>query len=269
MEQQLNGFLRELDPRPSDPVAYRVVTDAADAEITAWVGRRIAIEFTGERACIHCGRRVKKLFNQGYCYPCFTTLAECDLCIVKPHECHFHKGTCRDEGFAAEHCMIPHYVYLAYSSGVKVGLTRKGRELKRWMDQGAVAAVLLAEVPTRKIAGELEMEIAKHLPDKTDWRRMLRAWGEPDVDLAAVREEVASRLPAVWQRHLLAPAQVRRFHYPRGAAEEPNLTALSLDKQPRVEGTVTAIKGQYLLLDCGVLNVKRHAGYHVQISLES
>src|SRR5579875_2619879 len=130
------------------------------------------LSFTGEKACIICGRKVKKLYQSGYCFPCVTTLAECDLCIVKPHECHFHKGTCRDESFAMTHCMIPHYVYLAFSSGFKVGLTRKGREFTRWIDQGASQAVLLAEVPTRKMAGEMEMAIAEHISDKTDWRKM-------------------------------------------------------------------------------------------------
>ncbi|WP_153944945.1 DUF2797 domain-containing protein, partial [Acinetobacter baumannii] len=70
------------------------------------------------------------------------------------------------------HCMIPHYVYLALSSGVKVGLTRKNNEKKRWVDQGAVRAIPIAEVPTRKMAGELEVYLTQYVADKTDWRKM-------------------------------------------------------------------------------------------------
>ncbi|MCL6598012.1 MAG: DUF2797 domain-containing protein [Alicyclobacillus macrosporangiidus] len=265
--QQITGYLRELDHHPSDPVWYRLVMGETVYDMNDLLGRRIAITFTGDRACIHCGRRVKKLYNNGYCYPCFTTLAECDLCIVKPHECHFHKGTCRDESFASEHCMIPHYVYLAYSSGVKVGLTRKGREFKRWIDQGASAAVLLAEVPTRRLAGELEVEIARNLPDKTDWRKMLRVRDDADVDLLQIREEVIARLPDTWHPYLLSEGvSVRRFRYPLLNEEEPNLIQVSLDKHTELEGTLVGIKGQYLMFDCGVFNVKRHAGYAVQIS---
>ena len=233
-----------------------------------WLGRRIRIAFRGEKTCIHCGRRVRKLYQSGYCFPCVTTLAECDLCIVKPHECHYHLGTCRDPQFGDQHCMIPHYVYLADSSQVKVGLTRKGRQLTRWVDQGATSALLVAEVPTRKVAGELEMEVAKRLPDKTDWRKMLRATGDTDADLEAVRAEVVAQLPEPYQAFVLTDQRAREvyhFHYPRGASFELKVRSVTLDKEPVVEGTLLGCKGQYVLLDSGVWNAKKHAGYHVTV----
>lgn len=264
----LTGFLREMKHEVNAPILYQFVTNSGSVSINDRLGARITIAHTGKKACVRCGRSVKKLYQSGYCFPCVTTLAECDLCIVKPHECHFDKGTCRDETFAQSHCMIPHYVYLAYSSSVKVGLTRKGRQLTRWVDQGASAAILLAEVPTRKMAGELEMEIAKFMPDKTDWRKMLQTFevGE-EVDLPAVKQSVVEQISTANHAYILHENEVvHRFQYPRLGHRDVKLSSWSLDKMETVEGMLTGVKGQYLLFEEGVLNVRKHAGYEVQLS---
>jgi hypothetical protein len=268
MTTHLHGYLRALSHKGSGPVAYRLMTDQGEIAVNDFLGNRMSISTTGKKACTHCGRSVKKLYQGGYCFPCVTTLAECDLCIVKPHECHFDKGTCRDEAFAALHCMIPHYVYLAYSSSVKVGLTRKGRQMTRWVDQGAVAAILLAEVPTRKAAGELEMEVAQFLPDKTNWRKMLQTFDvESGVDLHEVKQTVIERLGASRKSFILQDeTTIHSFTYPRLDAFDLKLTSWSLDKLDKLEGTLTGVKGQYLLFDEGVLNIRKHAGYEVQVS---
>lgn len=260
----------ETDPDGRNLVGYNFVVGKDSLPLGSLLGQTIEIEFIGEKSCIHCGRRVRKLYQNGYCFPCVTTLAECDLCIVKPHECHYHLGTCREPAFGDTHCMIPHYVYLADSSSVKVGLTRKGRQLKRWADQGATSAILFAQTSTRKLAGELEMEIAQHLPDKTDWRKMLKDTGEADANLFEVREQVLSRLGPLYEPYVIQqPHEVVQFVYPRLLGFEPTLKSLSLDKQPSVRGTLCAIKGQYLMFEQGVLNIRKHAGFHVQISLSS
>jgi len=265
----LEGYLRELRHEYENPVFYKLSTSTGSLPLNDSIGSRVTIEFRGEKACIHCGRKVKKLYQNGYCFPCVTSLAECDLCIVKPHECHFQKGTCRDNEFAMSHCMVPHYVYLAHSSHVKVGLTRKGRQFRRWIDQGASAAILLAEVPDRKTAGELEMEIAQRLSDKTDWRKMLRGIANPDIDdLIEVRQTVIASLPERYRSFVLEEeASVHRFQYPLTGPFEVNVTSLNLDKTAYIEGTLRGIKGQYLMFDHGVLNVKKFAGYHVQMSV--
>ncbi|MCL6442825.1 MAG: DUF2797 domain-containing protein [Alicyclobacillus sp.] len=264
----IRGHLIQLTHKVSYPIQYSLLLDAGEADLAACLGRDIRIEWLGQKSCIHCGKHVKKLYQNGYCFPCVTTLAECDLCIVKPHTCHFHLGTCRDETFAEEHCMIPHYVYLAVSSSVKVGLTRKGRERIRWIDQGASAATLIAEFPTRKAAGEFEMAVAEFLPDKTDWRRMLTSDSIPDVDLHEVKDMVMKRVDPVYQPYLLQDTtEVYHFSYPRTHGFQVVLKPLSLDKTPVITGRLQGMKGQYLLLDTGVLNVKRWAGYEVQVSI--
>jgi hypothetical protein len=191
----MDGYLRGMTHQVTNPISYQIELGTESLNLTECIQKNISISFTGDKACIACGRKVKKLYQNGYCFPCVTTLAECDLCIVKPELCHFHLGTCRDETYGLTHCMVPHYVYLAFSSGFKVGITRKGREMTRWVDQGATEAVLLAEVPIRKTAGEMEVEIAKNMADKTNWRKMLTNNGTlPETSILSIREQVVERL---------------------------------------------------------------------------
>lgn len=262
------GFLSELLHKPETPVAYFLKVGEQTLPLNDLIGTKLSLTFLEEKACCSCGRKVKgKLYGGGYCYPCVTTLAECDLCIMKPHECHFDKGTCRDEEFAKTHCMIPHYVYLALSSNVKVGLTRKNRELTRWVDQGAIRAIPIAELPTRKMAGELEMIIAEHIADKTDWRKMLKGVFE-EADLFEVREQMKAIVPAEFQQYLFDVDQLFEFSYPILESLE-KVKSIGFDKEPTIEGKLIGIKGQYLIFDIGVLNIKKHSGYKVEVTTNS
>ncbi|MGZ4031311.1 MAG: DUF2797 domain-containing protein [Tumebacillaceae bacterium] len=260
------GFLSELRHQAETPVAYYLELDEQRIPLNEYIGSDIQLTFLEEKECCSCGRKVKgKLYGGGYCYPCVTTLAECDLCIMKPHECHHHLGTCRDNEFAETHCMIPHYVYLALSSNVKVGLTRKNRELTRWVDQGAIKAIPIAETPTRKLAGELEMAIAEHIADKTDWRKMLKGITE-DADLFAVREQIKELVPEEYRQYLFDVEELYEFTYPILETLD-KIKSVSFDKEKTIQGKLLGIKGQYLILDCGVLNIKKHSGYKIEVVL--
>ncbi|MCX7569033.1 DUF2797 domain-containing protein [Tumebacillus sp. DT12] len=261
----LTGFLSELTHKPELPVQYFLEMGEERVSLNPFIGGQVQLTFLDEKACGTCGRKVKKLYGGGYCYPCVTTLAETDLCIMKPHECHHHLGTCRDDEFAQTHCMIPHYVYLALSSNVKVGLTRKNRELTRWVDQGAICAIPIAETPTRKLAGELEMAIAEHIADKTDWRKMLKGVTE-EADLFEVREKVKEIVPQEFQQYLFDVDELYEFTYPILETLE-KIKSLSFDKETTISGKLLGIKGQYLILDCGVLNMKKHSGYKIEAVL--
>lgn len=265
----LRGYLREMSHEVARPIEYSwAFDDGQTARVNDWLGKSVRIQFLGQKRCVHCGRSVTKLYQAGYCFPCVTTLAETDLCIVKPEICHFHLGTCRDDQYGESHCMIPHYVYLAVSSQVKVGLTRKHRELTRWMDQGAVGGLLFAEVPNRKAAGELEVEIARELPDKTDWRKLITGV-VAQVDLEALATIVAARLPEQWQRYLIEQRTVHHLSYPTFDPERiGKAKSHSLDKSPVIEGTLIAIRGQYLIFDHGAVQIRKHAGFLCDITVE-
>jgi hypothetical protein len=259
----LKGILRDLLPELGEPyVGYSLVVGEERVPLNPLIGKSIQLSFTGEKRCIHCNRKSNKLFNGGYCWPCFQSLARNDICQVKPELCHYE--TCREPEWGDEHCMIPTYVYLAKSSDVKVGITR--RIPGRWMDQGAVEAVPIALVPTRKMAGDLEIFLSQHLPDKTNWRKMLK--GEvTEKPILAVREEIFPLIPEEFRAYLLPNESVRNFEYPVSERLE-KIASHDLEKGP-VEGRLLGIKGNYMILDTGVLNVPKFAGFIVAWQAEA
>lgn len=250
-------MIRDLLLRIGDGVVdYHLLLDDREIALNPLIGERVAIRFTGERRCIYCGRKSSKLFNNGSCWPCFRRLAVNDLCQVKPTLCHYE--TCREPEWGDAHCMIPTYVYLAKSSDVKVGITRSLPG--RWLDQGAVEAVPIARVPNRKMAGELEAFLTQFVADKTNWRRMLK--GEvSDADLLAERARLLELIPEPFRPYILPDESLRSFTYPLEAAP-PRLTSHDLEKGG-AEGVLLGMKGSYLVLDTGVLNVPKFAGYLV------
>ena len=240
------------------------------------IGKSIKLTYTGNMACVHCNRLIKKSFNQGYCYPCFISLAQCDLCIMKPETCHYEAGTCREPAWGDAFCFQPHIVYLANSSGIKVGITRQTQIPTRWIDQGAVQALPIFKVSSRYISGLIEIVIAKQVSDKTNWQKMLKSKAEP-VDLLAKRDELinicSTELAEISQRfglqafELLLNEPVVDIHFPVDSYPV-KVKSFNLDKNPDVFGVLHGIKGQYLLLDTGVINIRKFAGYELEFSAE-
>lgn len=265
------GRLRKMPTRHQAQVEYELrLTDPAQPEsrlaLNPLLGKGVHLKFTGDIHCIHCERKTNKSFNQGYCYPCFRKLAQCDTCIIQPEKCHYHLGTCREPAWGEAHCFQPHLVYLANTSGLKVGITRKTQMPTRWMDQGAVAALPLFEVPDRLASGKVETLLAQSLKDKTAWQAMLKNQ-VPELDLQAEAQQVIADY-----QHKLADldiAPVRQldseplfFNYP--VLNYPSkVKSLNPEKTPDIQGQLLGIKGQYLLLDIGVINLRKFAGYVV------
>lgn len=268
------GALRKLRVRLDTQVQYRLAVGDAEVELNPLLGRRIEIRYAGTITCMHCGRRTNKSFSQGFCYRCFQTLAQCDSCILSPEKCHRDAGTCREPDWAAQHCLQPHVVYLANSSGIKVGITRGTQVPTRWIDQGAVQALPILAVHTRQQSGLVEVLLKKHVPDKTNWRAMLK--GQTDqLDLAAARDRLlaqcAPELDALQARfglqaiQPLPAAATVAIAYP--VLQHPDkIVSLDLDKTPTIEGRLLGIKGQYLMLDTGVINIRKFGAYHVNFS---
>ncbi|GAA0687221.1 DUF2797 domain-containing protein [Marinobacterium maritimum] len=269
----LCGQLRKMHTRLESPVAYQLPLGETLVDLNEHLGRPIKLTFTGEINCLHCGRKTKKSFSQGYCYPCFTRLPQCDSCIVKPEKCHFHEGTCRDPAWGERHCFQPHVVYLANSSGVKVGITRGEQVPTRWIDQGAIQALPILEVDNRLHSGLIEQIIAAHVSDKTNWRTMLKGQVEP-IDLLAERDRLlelcALQLNALRDQYgqdaiRALDANIVDIEYPV-LAYPAKVATHNFDKNPEVAGVLQGIKGQYLILDTGVINIRKFAAYNVQLS---
>ena len=167
-----SGAVRKMKTQLADPVEYQMVLGEHKVPINAYLGKALQLDYKGVINCIHCDRKTSKSFSQGYCYPCFKRLAQCDMCIMSPERCHFAAGTCREPQWCETHCMIDHTVYLANTSGLKVGITRDYPT--RWMDQGASQAQSIFRVSSRLRSGLVEVVFKNHIADKTNWQAMLK-----------------------------------------------------------------------------------------------
>lgn len=265
---KVSGNILKMKSRLENPVEYFLPVGDQLIPMNAYLGKKIKMSFDGQINCIATGEKIKKSYNQGYSYKSFMTLAECDICIVKPELCHYDKGTCRDPKWGEDNCLKPHVLYLAVSSGLKVGITREKQVPTRWIDQGASYVLPILQMPGRKEAGLLEDEMKAQLDDKTNWRKMLSNEVEQGHDLKSVAEGLfdsyADLIDDLGGEDL--DAQPLEIHYP--VLEYPTkIKSLGFDKNPVVEGTLQGIKGQYLILDTGVINMRKHQGYFLEIEL--
>jgi len=255
----------------ADPVDYTMLLGDKKIPLNRYLGRELELEYSGVINCIHCGRKTAKSFNQGYCYPCFKRLAQCDSCIVSPEKCHYAAGTCREPEWGEQHCMIDHIVYLANTSGLKVGITRHSQVPTRWMDQGATQALPIFRVDTRLHSGLVEILFKNHIADKTNWQAMLKGDADDcDLELARVRlmAECAAGIEDLQGQFGLQAISVLEgqeqtvIRYP--VLEYPaRVKSLNLDKTPVIGGTLLGIKGQYLIFDSGVINMRKYGGYQL------
>ena len=269
------GGLRKMQVELGETVRYRLFPEQGGLCLNESLGQSIRLSFTGAIHCVACDRLTKKSFNQGYCFPCLRKLAACDSCIVSPEKCHLAEGTCREPDWAEKHCQVPHIVYLSNTSSVKVGITRETQIPTRWIDQGATQAKPIARVQTRHQSGLLEVLCAQQVGDRTAWQTMLKGNGEPQ-DLEAIRQKVMASckegIADLQLQHgesafeLLEDAPETEIEYPVLNWPE-KVKAHNFDKQPVVEGTLMGIKGQYLMLDTGVLNIRKFGGYEVEIKV--
>ncbi|MFK8329479.1 DUF2797 domain-containing protein [Pseudomonas sp. BJa5] len=268
------GSISKMSARLDAPVVqYAFRLGEQEVPVNPLIGKTLRLEYLGAIHCIHCGRKTKTSFSQGYCYPCMTKLAQCDACIMAPEKCHYDQGTCREPAWGEQFCMTDHVVYLANSSGIKVGITRASQLPTRWLDQGASQALPIVRVATRQQSGLVEDLFRSQVADRTNWRALLKGDAEA-VDLVAVREQLfdscAEGLAALQARFGLqavqpvSDAQVLEIRYPVQAYPS-KIVSFNLDKNPVAEGTLLGIKGQYLIFDTGVINIRKYTAYQLAV----
>ncbi len=274
---KMNGNILKMrstlgDAKNNQPVQYQLPVGDELLPMNEHIGQTIKLTYNGEINCVACGRKTKKSFAQGHCYPCFRDLAACDMCIMKPETCHYSAGSCREPAWGEANCFIPHYVYLANASGIKVGITRGTQIPTRWIDQGAGQALPIFKVSNRLQSGLLEVVLKQHVSDRTDWRKMLKADSESlqlkdirDELLAKCTDEIAAIKNQQGEDSIQAiDEDVVEIKYPIEDYPE-KVKSLNFDKQTEIEGKLTGIKGQYIILDTGVLNIRKFSGYNIEV----
>ena len=260
------GVLNKMQTQFETPIQYFLIFQDSFLNVNQLLNKNIEINFVGYQ-CLNCAKK-KKIFRQGFCYDCFFSSPAVGDWIMKPELSTAHLGIQdRDLAYEERVQLQPHIVYLALSSEVKVGVTRKTQVPTRWIDQGAEKAISIVEVPNRYLAGITEVALKSHFADKTNWRKMLTN----DIvftDLIKEREKLQSLLPNEVQEYFhLEKNDLYEMNYP--VLEYPSkISSLSLDKTPNYSGKLTGIKGQYLIFEDGtVFNIRSNEGYIVRIEV--
>lgn len=269
------GILRKMKTELKNPVQYKLSVGTEMIPLNHCLNRPIEMVFSGHLFCIQCERKTNKSFQQGFCYPCYRRLLECNLCVIHPERCRVATGSCSTNDWAHAQCHSSHVIYLANASGLKIGITRESQVPFRWMDQGAVQALPIIKVNNRYQAGIVEVAFKKLVSDKTNWRVMLKNEVVP-LDLPTLRDELLHQVKFQFNsldKDFLGEMEFLKedpvvidypvLHYPK------KIASLSFDKTKRIVGTLLGIKGQYLLLEQGVINLRKFSGYDVAITLPS
>jgi hypothetical protein len=257
------GTLTKMQTEMGHPIQYYLIFDTNFLNVNQLINRTIQIQHKGYQ-CLHC-KKAKKIFRQGFCYDCFSTIPAAADWIMKPELSKAHLDIeDRDLDYEKRVQLQPHVVYLALSSEVKVGVTRKTQVPTRWIDQGAVEALPILETPNRYLAGVAEVALKNHFVDKTNWQKMLKN-EVSHADLLAEKQKLQAWLPTEVMPYFLPENQEYKLEYP--VLRYPlKVTSLNLEKTPDFTGKVIGIKGQYLLFEDGtVFNVRTFEGYVVSI----
>ena len=239
-----------------------------DRDVNQWLGRSVKIEFTGNIHCIDTGKKIKKTYGEGMSYDAWMSSPLGNPAIIRPELSRIHEGVAlRDKEWEEKHHNQPHYVYMSRTGGVKVGVTRATNLFSRWIDQGAVEGIPLALAPYRQLSGLIEVVLKAHMDDKTAWQAMLKGEFKDSMPLTEHKEAALNLLPEEYFDFISDDDTVTHIHYPVvKLATKPR--SIKLDNQSVIEGTLTGIKGQYLLFeDDSVFNVRAHAGYEAIISV--
>ncbi|KGO91035.1 DUF2797 domain-containing protein [Flavobacterium subsaxonicum] len=263
---QYEGVLTKMQTELGSPIQYYLVFDDSFLHVNQLLGKEFEINFMGF-SCTNCSKK-KKIYRMGYCYDCFYSIPSAGDWIMRPELSTAHLGVAdRDLAYEQKVQLQPHVVYLASSSDMKVGVTRKTQVPTRWIDQGASFATPLVEVPNRYLAGITEVALKQHFSDKINWKKMLLNDVAP-IDLLARRNEASWNLPdEVMPFFETTVEKLYTLDYP--VLEYPKkISSLNLATTPSYSGKLSGIKGQYLIFEDGtVFNVRSYEGFVVRISV--
>ena len=257
------GVLKKMRTEYLDEIQYFLDMQSDFLNVNQLLNTTISISFI-KYQCLQCELE-KPIYRQGFCKSCFFETPNAGDWIMKPELSKAHLGIeDRDLAYEKSVQLQPHIVYLANSSNVKVGVTRKQQVPTRWIDQGAHEAIEIVEVPNRYLAGITEVALKAHVADKTNWRKMLQNDCK-DEDLVVWRDQLKKYIPAEVMPYFIENNQETQIHFPvLQYPEKPK--SLSLEKEKKFSGKLVGIKGQYLIFeDETVFNIRGNEGLVVAI----
>jgi hypothetical protein len=258
--------LQKMDSKLESTIQYTLRTPDNSIAMNELIGKEISLLWSGVIYCSKCKKVTKKSFGEGFCFTCFSSAAEASPCILHPELCEAHLGKGRDLEYEERNHNQPHFVYLAATDKVKVGVTRSTQIPTRWIDQGASSSIILAETPNRYLAGCIEVALKDFFTDKTNWQNMLRNFQDESIDLEEEKWQVHDELPSDLTQYWIENDEITNLNYP--VLEYPEkVSSMSFDKTALIQGKLTGIRGQYLIFDNkNVINIRRHTGYEIEIN---
>ncbi|MEO0403779.1 MAG: DUF2797 domain-containing protein, partial [Bacteroidota bacterium] len=267
------GNIRKMKTEYNDPVQYKlplfdVLDFQEDLPMNQFVGKTVKLTFENQINCVVTGKKIRKTYGEGMSFDAWKSSPNAVESIIRPELSRIHEGIAlRDKEWEEKHHNQPHIVYLSKTAGIKVGVTRDVNVPYRWIDQGAIEAIVLAEVPYRQLAGLIEVSLKEHLSDKTNWRAMLKNDIIEDIPLIHAKEEALELLSEEFFDFISEDDEVTEISYPVEQYPE-KVKSFKLDKVPETTAQLNGIKGQYLLFEGGnVINLRSHAGYRVSIEV--
>ena len=262
----LAGNIRKMKTEYANPIQYTLNIGDEVVDMNARIGKPIHIKWTGQINCVACGNNIKKAFGQGFCFPCFRDSPMNSECIIRPELCEAHLGKGRDPEWEEKYHNQPHVVYLAVSSGMKVGVTRGDQIPTRWIDQGAWKAIKIADVPYRQLAGEIESGLKGLIDDKTHWQAMLKNVLAEHIDLEEKKDLMLNYVPGPLQELVSDDDTIWEMKYPVQKYPE-KVSSTNLEKTPEIKATLLGIRGQYLIFNENrVINIRKYSGYWWEIN---
>lgn len=261
-----SGNIQKMRTVVDTPVTYFLPIGENELLMNDLIGKKIRIEYKHKINCINCSVETKKSYHQGYCYSCFITLPQTDEGVLRPEKDMSHLGISRDMEWAKQYSLINHYVYIAITGNIKVGVTRHVQIPYRWIDQGAISAIKLAKTPNRNLAGQIEVELTKHVSDKTNWQKMLQT-KISDINLIEIKKQISTYLSEEFQKYVIFDDSITNILYPY-SYDIDKFKSVSLDTQPIIQAKLKGIKAQYLIFDTGeVINIRKHNGYFIDFEI--
>ena len=261
------GNITKMRSEYAYPVKYFLSVGEDEINMNSLINKQLIITYQHKINCIHCGAETNKSFHQGYCYSCFMSTPQCDAGVLRPELDMSHEGISRDMEWAKKNSLIDHYVYLAITGGVKVGVTRHTQIPTRWIDQGAMKAIRFAKTPYRNLAGQIEVDLKQHVSDKTNWSKMLKSKGT-DLSLTKIKTELSEKLSPNFKTYLSLNNNIETFTYPF-EYQIDSFNTVSFENIETISGKLIGIKGQYLIFENGnVFNIRKHNGYLVSIETQ-
>lgn len=257
------GILTKMKTELSNPVQYYLVFENDFLHMNQLLNKTLTIQFV-KYQCLNCGLD-KPIYRQGFDKKCFFEVPQAADWVIRPELSTAHLGQeDRDLEYEKKVQLQPHIVYLANSSNVKVGVTRKQQVPTRWIDQGAHEAIEIVEVPNRYLAGITELALKDFVGDKTNWRKMLKN-DVDDENLVEWREKLKTYIPDEAIKYFIENNNETNIEFP--VIQYPKKPkSLNLVKQQEYTGKLVGIKGQYLIFeDDTVFNIRSNEGLVVKI----